>query len=62
MPFAEHTNFRGRGSSPYWTMVSNRPRHLLVRSGRDGDRVHVTVRDAGVGFERQSIDKLFDAF
>ena len=43
--------------------VDDRPRQLLIRTEReDGDRVRVTVRDAGVGLEPQSIDKLFDAF
>ena len=43
--------------------VHDRPRHLLIRTEReDGDRVRVTVRDAGVGVDRQSMDKLFDAF
>ena len=43
--------------------VHDRPRQLLIRTEReDGDRVRVTVRDAGVGLDRQSMDKLFDAF
>ena len=43
--------------------VHDRPRQLLIRTEReDGDRVRVTVRDAGVGVEPQSMDKLFDAF
>jgi signal transduction histidine kinase len=43
--------------------VHDRPRHLLIRTEReDGDRVRVTVRDAGTGFERQSADSLFEAF
>ena len=28
----------------------------------DGDRVRVSVRDAGIGVDPQSVDKLFDAF
>jgi PAS domain S-box-containing protein len=45
------------------TELDDRPRHLLVKTERDGgDRVRVTVRDAGVGVDRGSIDKLFDAF
>ena len=43
--------------------VHDRPRQLLIRTEReDGDRVRVTVRDAGVGLDRQTMDKLFDAF
>jgi signal transduction histidine kinase len=43
--------------------VQDRPRQLLIRTEReDGDRVRLTVRDAGVGVDRQSMDKLFDAF
>ena len=43
--------------------VHDRPRQLLIRTEReDGDRVRLTVRDAGVGLDRQSMDKLFDAF
>src|SRR5262249_58082038 len=42
--------------------VDDRPRHLLVRTEReDGDRVRVSVRDAGVGVP-QNVDKLLDAF
>ena len=44
-------------------LVDDRPRYLLVRTEREaGDRVRVTVRDAGVGVDRESMDKLFDAF
>ena len=43
--------------------VHDRPRRLLIQSGWDGeDRVRLTVRDSGVGLDRQGIDKLFDAF
>jgi hypothetical protein len=43
--------------------VHDRPRQLLLRTEREGgDRVRVTVRDAGTGFDRQSMDKLFDPF
>jgi signal transduction histidine kinase len=42
--------------------VDDRPRRLLIRTERDSNGVRLTVRDAGVGFEPQSIDKLFDAF
>jgi signal transduction histidine kinase len=43
--------------------VNDRPRQLLIRTERDAqDRVHMSVRDTGVGLEPQAADKLFDAF
>ena len=43
--------------------VDDRPRQVLVKTERDGDnRVLVSVRDAGVGVDRQHMDKMFDAF
>jgi PAS domain S-box-containing protein len=43
--------------------VDDRARELTIRTERDGgDRVRVTVRDTGVGVDRESMDKLFDAF
>ena len=52
-----------RNASDAMTAVDDRPRQLLVKTERDhGDRVRLTVRDAGVGFDRQGLDKLFDAF
>jgi signal transduction histidine kinase len=36
---------------------------MWIRTERDdGDRVRLTVRDAGTGFDRQSADSLFEAF
>jgi signal transduction histidine kinase len=52
-----------RNASDAMTDVDDRPRQLLVRTEREsGDRVRVTVRDAGVGVDPQTQDKLFDAF
>lgn len=52
-----------RNASDAMVGVDDRPRQLLVKTERDEpDRVRVTVRDAGVGLDRQSVDKLFDAF
>jgi len=52
-----------RNASDAMVGIDDRPRHLLVRTERDeGDRVRLTVRDAGVGLEPQSMNKLFDAF
>jgi signal transduction histidine kinase len=43
--------------------VDDRPRQMRIRTEReDGDRVRVSVRDAGVGVAPQSMNKLFDAF
>ena len=52
-----------RNASDAMMSVDDRPRDLLIRTEREHhDRVRVTVRDAGVGLDRQSLDKLFDAF
>ena len=52
-----------RNASDAMVGVHDRPRDLLIRTEReDGDHVRVMVRDAGVGLDRQSMDKLFDAF
>jgi signal transduction histidine kinase len=43
--------------------VEDRPRQLVVGTERDGDdHVRLSVRDAGVGFEPQDADRLFEAF
>ncbi|HEX8292737.1 MAG TPA: PAS domain-containing protein [Pyrinomonadaceae bacterium] len=43
--------------------VEDRPRQLVVRTERDeGERVRLSVRDAGVGFDPQNAGRLFDAF
>src|SRR5499425_633635 len=52
-----------RNASDAMVDVHDRLRQLLVRTEReDGDRVRVSVRDAGVGVDPQSMDKLLDAF
>jgi signal transduction histidine kinase len=52
-----------RNASDAMIGVHDRPRHLLVRTERESaDHVRVIVRDAGVGIDGGSIDKLFDAF
>jgi PAS domain S-box-containing protein len=52
-----------RNASDAMVGVRDRPRRLLIRTERESaDRVRLTVRDAGVGLDRQSMDKLFDAF
>jgi len=43
--------------------IDDRPRQLVIRTERDDeDRVRLSVRDTGVGFEPQGVDRLFDAF
>jgi PAS domain S-box-containing protein len=43
--------------------VDDRPRQLLIKTEREGrSGVRAMVRDAGVGIDRQAMDKLFDAF
>lgn len=43
--------------------VDDRPRDLLIKTEREeGNRVRLSVRDAGVGFDPQTTDKLFEPF
>ena len=43
--------------------VDDRPRCLLIRTEReDGDRVRLSVKDAGVGFDPHTMEQLFEAF
>jgi len=43
--------------------VDDRPRQVVIRTARDdGDRVRLTVQDAGVGFDPHEVDRLFEAF
>ena len=52
-----------RNAADAMAEVDDRPRQVLVKTERDGDnRVLVSVRDAGVGVDRQHMDKMFDAF
>jgi PAS domain S-box-containing protein len=52
-----------RNASDAMVEVHERPRLLLIKTEReDGNRVRLTVRDAGIGFPSQSLDSLFDAF
>jgi PAS domain S-box-containing protein len=52
-----------RNASDAMSGVDDRPRQLVIRTARDeDDRVRLTVRDTGVGFDPQAVDRLFDAF
>jgi signal transduction histidine kinase len=52
-----------RNASDAMRSVQDRPRRLEIRTQRDEDNcVRLTVRDAGTGFEPQTLDRLFDAF
>jgi PAS domain S-box-containing protein len=52
-----------RNASDAMSSVDDRPRQLLIRTDLDaGGGVRLSVQDAGVGFEPDSINKLFDSF
>ena len=43
--------------------VDSRPRQLLIMTEQDGgSRVRLSVRDTGVGFDPEGVDRLFEAF
>jgi PAS domain S-box-containing protein len=50
-------------ASDAMSAVNDRPRELIISTERDdADRVRLSVKDAGVGFEPQAADRLFQAF
>ena len=52
-----------RNASEAMSTIDDRPRELLIRTDlEDGERVRLSVKDVGVGFAPQVLDKLFDAF
>ena len=52
-----------RNGSDAMVDVRDRPRQLLIMTERDdGDRVRLSVRDAGVGLSPQSLGSLFEPF
>ena len=52
-----------RNASDAMANIEGRPRELLIKTEPDGDEhVRLTVKDVGVGFAPQEIDKLFEAF
>ena len=42
--------------------VNDRPRELVIRSGKDGAQVLISVTDCGVGVSAENADRLFKAF
>jgi C4-dicarboxylate-specific signal transduction histidine kinase len=52
-----------RNASDAMVDVHDRSRQVLIRTSREGDdRVHLSVRDVGVGVDPQSMNKLLDPF
>ena len=52
-----------RNASDAMSGVDDRPRQLLIRTEPDeGGQVRLSVHDAGVGFDPQVMDRLFDSF
>jgi PAS domain S-box-containing protein len=52
-----------RNASDAMMAVHDRPRRLVIRTAPDdGDRVRLSVRDAGVGLPSASLESLFNAF
>jgi signal transduction histidine kinase len=46
-----------------WKFSRDRDRvRIEVRGERDGDRLHVSIRDHGAGFDMRYADKLFEPF
>jgi len=52
-----------RNGSDAMSDVNDRPRELLFRTEiEQGERVCLSVRDAGIGFEPQALDQIFQTF
>jgi len=52
-----------RNASDAMNSVHDRPRELLIRTERkQGDRVLLSVKDAGIGFDPETVDRLFETF
>jgi PAS domain S-box-containing protein len=52
-----------RNASDAMNTIHDRPRELLIRTERDeGDRVLLSVKDAGIGFDPKTVDRLFETF
>jgi C4-dicarboxylate-specific signal transduction histidine kinase len=52
-----------RNAADAMSAVDDRPRRMVITTEREeGDRVRLTVQDAGVGLDPQAMDRLFEAF
>jgi PAS domain S-box-containing protein len=52
-----------RNGSDAMSTIDDRPRELLFRTEMEaGERVRLSVRDAGVGFETEALSQLFQSF
>jgi signal transduction histidine kinase len=52
-----------RNASDAMSGIDDRPRTLLIKTEQEEhDRVRLAVRDAGVGFDLQNVERLFDTF
>ncbi len=52
-----------RNGSEAMSTVDDRPRHLVITTERDeGDRVRLSVKDVGVGFDSRAAHRLFEDF
>jgi PAS domain S-box-containing protein len=52
-----------RNATDAMSAIDDRPRELLIRTERDkGDRVRLSVKDAGIGFTPGAAEKLFESF
>jgi PAS domain S-box-containing protein len=52
-----------RNASDAMSGVDDRPKQLLIRTEPDeGGQVRLSVQDAGIGFDPQVMDRLFDSF
>jgi PAS domain S-box-containing protein len=50
-------------ASDAMSSVTDRPRHLVISTERtEDDEVRLSVQDAGVGFDPQELERLFDPF
>jgi C4-dicarboxylate-specific signal transduction histidine kinase len=51
-----------RNATDAMTDVNDRPRHMLVKTELEEERVRLTVKDSGIGFSQDGMDQLFNAF
>jgi signal transduction histidine kinase len=51
-----------RNASDAMVTVNDRPRRLVVQTETDGEDVHLSVQDSGVGFDPETADRLFQSF